>query len=34
MPELGTRYGYYIVVAISAAICLYLYRRFKKIGWL
>ena len=34
MPELGTRYGYFVVVAISAAICLYLYRRFKKVGWL
>ena len=34
MPELGTRYGYFVVVAISAVICLYLYRRFKKVGWL
>jgi magnesium transporter len=34
MPELGTRYGYFVVVAVSAVICLYLYRRFKKIGWL
>ena len=34
MPELGTRYGYYIVVAIMAAICFFLWRRFKKIGWL
>jgi magnesium transporter len=34
MPELGTRYGYFVVLAIMAAICLYLYRRFKKVGWL
>ena len=34
MPELGTRYGYFVVIAVSAAICLYLYRRFKKVGWL
>ena len=34
MPELGTRYGYYVVVAVMAAICFFLWRRFKKIGWL
>jgi magnesium transporter len=34
MPELGTRYGYFVVLAVSAVICLYLYRRFKKVGWL
>jgi magnesium transporter len=34
MPELGTRYGYFVVLAVSVAICLYLYRRFKKVGWL
>jgi magnesium transporter len=34
MPELGTRYGYFVVIAVSAVICLYLYRRFKKVGWL
>lgn len=34
MPELGTRYGYYIVVALMLIICFALYRRFKRIGWL
>jgi magnesium transporter len=34
MPELGTRYGYYLVVAVMAVICFLLWRRFKKIGWL
>jgi magnesium transporter len=34
MPELGTRYGYFVVMAFMAIICVCLYRRFKKIGWL
>ncbi len=34
MPELGTRYGYFVVLAVMAAICFKLYRRFKRIGWL
>ncbi len=34
MPELGTRYGYYVVVVLMALFCLFLYRRFKRIGWL
>ena len=34
MPELGTRYGYFIVMALMAVICITLHRRFKKIGWL
>jgi magnesium transporter len=34
MPELGTRFGYYTVIAIMAIICFALWRRFKKIGWL
>ncbi len=34
MPELGTRYGYFIVMAIIAVICFTLYRRFKRVGWL
>jgi magnesium transporter len=34
MPELGTRYGYYVVVALMAVACFLLWRRFKKIGWL
>jgi magnesium transporter len=34
MPELGTEYGYFVVIGIMAAICFLLWRRFKKIGWL
>ncbi len=34
MPELGTRYGYYVVMALMVGLCLTLYRRFKRIGWL
>jgi magnesium transporter len=34
MPELKWRYGYPAVAAIVAAICLWLYRRFKRAGWL
>ena len=34
MPELTTRFGYFIVIAAIAAICLMLYRRFRKFGWL
>ena len=34
MPELGWRFGYAIVLAVTLAVCWLLYRRFKKIGWL
>jgi magnesium transporter len=34
IPELGTRYGYFVVLAAMAAVCLVLYRRFRKAGWL
>lgn len=34
MPELRMRYGYYVALAVMAVLCLYLYRRFKRIGWL
>jgi magnesium transporter len=34
MPELETRYGYFVIMAVMIAICLVLYRRFKRIGWL
>ncbi len=34
MPELGWRYGYYIVVAVMLVVCFMLYRRFKRAGWL
>ena len=34
MPELGTRYGYFVVVGVIAVICALLYARFKRSGWL
>jgi magnesium transporter len=34
MPELHWRYGYYTVLIVIAAICLTLYWRFKRAGWL
>ena len=34
MPELETRFGYFVVLAVIAAICAWLYVRFKKARWL
>lgn len=34
MPELKWAYGYFAVVGVIAAICSYLYRRFRRAGWL
>ena len=34
MPELETRYGYFVVLGFTAAVCLYLWYRFKGSGWL
>ncbi len=34
MPELESRYGYYIVVGVMLSICAVLYVRFKRAGWL
>ncbi|RIX27390.1 magnesium and cobalt transport protein CorA [Sphingomonas edaphi] len=34
MPELTTRYGYFVIVVTIGVICLILYRRFRKLGWL
>lgn len=34
MPELKWRYGYFGVLAAIGGICLLLYRRFKRVGWL
>lgn len=34
MPELKTKYGYFIVLTIIAAICGVLYKRFRRLGWL
>ncbi|MFL6673109.1 MAG: magnesium and cobalt transport protein CorA [Massilia sp.] len=34
MPELKWKYGYPMAIATMVGVCLYLYRRFKKAGWL
>jgi magnesium transporter len=34
MPELHWKYGYPAALATMVAICLYLYRRFRRAGWL
>jgi magnesium transporter len=34
MPELEARYGYFVVLIAMAVVCVFLYRRFKRIGWL
>ncbi len=34
MPELRWKYGYFVVVGMMATICLTLYVRFKRAGWL
>ena len=34
MPELRTKYGYYVVLAVMATACTVLYRLFKKYRWL
>lgn len=34
MPELKSRYGYFVILGVIAAICGALYRRFKRVHWL
>jgi magnesium transporter len=34
MPELHEKYGYYIVIVVIITVCLWLYDRFRKTGWL
>ncbi len=34
MPELRWKYGYPVALATMVGVCLYLYRRFRKSGWL
>ena len=34
MPELGLKYGYPLVMSLTALVCVLLYTRFKKAGWL
>ena len=34
MPELTTKYGYFVVLGVIAVMCVGLYVRFKRVGWL
>jgi magnesium transporter len=34
MPELTTRYGYFVVIGAIGVVCAFLYYRFKREGWL
>jgi magnesium transporter len=34
MPELTWTFGYPLVLGLTAALCAYVYTRFKKSGWL
>ena len=34
MPELTTRYGYFVVLGVIALVCAVLYWRFRRSGWL
>jgi magnesium transporter len=34
MPELGTEYGYFVVLGVMFAACAVLYRLFKRNHWL
>ncbi|PPK92339.1 magnesium transporter [Kineococcus xinjiangensis] len=34
MPELGTRYGYFVVLAVIVVVCVALYALFRRRGWL
>jgi magnesium transporter len=34
MPELRWRFGYPLVIVVSALMCAFLYSRFKRAGWL
>ncbi len=34
MPELDAEYGYFVILGVIAAVCLLMYRAFRKSGWL
>ncbi len=34
MPELKTRYGYFVVVGVIVTVCIWLYWRFRRARWL
>ncbi|TGN37597.1 magnesium and cobalt transport protein CorA [Paracoccus liaowanqingii] len=34
MPELATKYGYFVVLTVIGCVCTLLYARFRRLGWL
>ena len=34
MPELGWRFGYPLVIGVIVVVCVALYLRFRRVGWL
>jgi magnesium transporter len=34
LPELDWEYGYFVVIGVMLAICVFMYRRFRRSGWL
>jgi magnesium transporter len=34
MPEVHFKYGYFVVLGAMLVICLWLYGRFRRTGWL
>ena len=34
LPELDYEYGYFVVIGFMVAVCAFMYRRFRKAGWL
>ena len=34
MPELRTKYGYFVVIGVIVALCVALYDRFRRARWL
>ena len=34
MPELHARYGYFVVLSVIIVVCIWLYDRFRRTGWL
>jgi magnesium transporter len=34
MPEIGKVWGYPLALGLMSTVCLYLYRSFKRSGWL
>jgi magnesium transporter len=34
MPELKWEYGYFAIITLISVICIWLYMRFRRAGWL